>query len=81
MLVMNSKRPHLPLPIHTSIAASGSVSTPVAAHPHRPEDGVPIPVALIIESCWHQDPFRRPAFPQVVTALETAALALQVHVE
>ena len=42
---------------------------------------MPIPVALIIESCWHQDPCMRPAFSQVATALEVAAIALQVHVE
>jgi hypothetical protein len=44
-------------------------------------DGVPLPVAHIIEACWAQDPAQRPSFIRVVEELEEAARQLGVQME
>lgn len=57
-----------------SLASGGSFGAAV-------EPLVPPPLANIIECCWDQDPAQRPAFSQVITGLEAAAVALQLKLD
>lgn len=60
-LLLNGKRPYIP-PARMDVYVSTAVQ---ATRPHSKEDGVPLPIARIIEACWEQNPFDRPAFSQV----------------
>lgn len=60
-LLLNGKRPYIP-PARMDVYVSSAVQ---ATRPHSKEDGVPLPIARIIEACWEQNPFDRPAFSQV----------------
>ena len=61
-LLLGGKRPSItPSSMDIYLAAAE-----LAHLPHRPEDGVPLPIARIIESCLRQDPLEWPVFSQVM---------------
>lgn len=70
-LIMNGMRPALKAPAAAPRTEGGGSSSVL------PKDGVPLPVAQLIERCWAQEQNARPVFPQIVMTLEMAAKAME----
>ena len=70
-LILNGKRPTINV-VPATPRTEGGFSPEVL-----PSDGVPMPVAQLIERCWDQDRNARPVFLQIVTLLEVAAKAME----
>ena len=73
-LVSSGKRPVIPLsPFSPRAPGKGS-----SAEDSVVSDGVPAPVARLIEACWVQEPHERPSFEWVLVMLQAAAAELNV---